>query len=127
MTQNKFTHRSIGFENLFDSIFDTKSVPAYPAYDIEDMGDGKTILSLAIAGFKKEDVVITVAKDILKIEGKQDKTERKFAHNGIAKRNFAVEFPIRDMKIDSASFDNGILSIYLSTKEDRKVQTIEIK
>ena len=84
---------SIGFDafdNIFDSVFNlNESSGAYPPYNIVKSGNNYTI-SLAVAGFSKSDLDISVQENELVIKGsiKDANKEIEFLHRGIAGRNF---------------------------------------
>ena len=121
---------TLGFESLLELLNDTPANPSnYPAYDLVSIGNGETELSVAVAGFGKDEVSIEVANNILTISGKKEKVaDTKYLYNGIAKRNFALRFPMYDnIEVTNASLDNGILTVSMTVAEDKKPKAIEIK
>ncbi len=102
----------------------------YPPYNIEEC-EGATIrIVLAVAGFTKEDLAVTLEDNQLVIRGQQaDDQDKNYLHRGIAARQFQKTFVLADgIEIVGANLDNGLLAIDLvrpiSTTE---VKTIEIK
>lgn len=106
----------------------------YPPYNIERVAreDGRAELlriTLAVAGFTREDLDITLEDNQLTIRGRQsDEAPRTYLHRGIAARQFQRTFVIADgIEVKSADLKNGLLSIDLVRVEpDRLVRKIEI-
>ena len=107
----------------------------YPPYNIEKLpranGAGEIIrITLAVAGFSREQLDVSVEDNQLSIRGKQDDDKTKtYLHRGIAARQFQRTFVLADgIEIRNASLDNGLLSIDLVRPEpERLVRKIEIK
>ena len=93
---NQLRPLSVGFDdvfNHFESMFDydTVNVSNYPPYNIVKTGDNKYDVELALAGFNKKDINVSVENGMLTIESKEDKSKDKdgeVIHNGISKRYF---------------------------------------
>ena len=67
---NKFLNRTIGFEDVFTRFFQMEEYnSAYPFYNIKKVDDENYILEMALAGWKKSDVKVTVEDGVLSIEG----------------------------------------------------------
>lgn len=119
---------SLGFDEIFDIMSSPFNPSNYPVYDLIDEGDGKSRIDIALAGFDRDNVSVTMEKNILTISGSRSKTDEKFVYNGIAKRDFTMRFPVLDsLKVSEAEFKNGILSVSFETVEDKKPKSIEIK
>ena len=125
---------SIGFDafdNIFDSVFNlNESSGAYPPYNIVKSGNNYTI-SLAVAGFSKSDLDISVQENELVIKGsiKDANKEVEYLHRGIAGRNFERKFRLADtIKVADANCENGLLHIFLEREipEHQKPRKIEI-
>ena len=125
---------SIGFDafdNIFDSVFNlNESSGAYPPYNIVKSGNNYTI-SLAVAGFSKSDLDISVQENELVIKGsiKDANKEIEFLHRGIAGRNFERKFRLTDtIKVSDANCENGLLHIFLEREipEHQRPRKIEI-
>lgn len=120
---------SIFFPSRLTQSF-AKTGASYPPYNIIRLSDEKTVLELAVAGFKETDLTVTVEDDKLKISGKKDEAEDvKYLHKGIGTRAFERVFTLaRDTKIDGAEYADGILSVYFSYEipEEKKPKQISI-
>ena len=122
------------FERMFDHQFDSISVPNFPPYNIVKTGDNKYDVELALAGFNKKDIDVTVEDGILTIksivkDSKEDK-EEGVIHKGIAKRYFSKSFTIADdVEVKGAELKDGLLKVSLERiiPENRKAKTISIK
>lgn len=131
---------SVGFDR-FDRLFDLASrvddgAPHYPPYDIEKSGDGAYRVTMAVAGFKPEDLDVTVQENTLIVSGRvkdADKTaeaKARFLHRGIARRAFERRFELADtIKVTGAGFENGLLHIDLAreTPEALRPRKITIR
>ncbi|MEO0410415.1 MAG: Hsp20 family protein [Pseudomonadota bacterium] len=126
---------SVGFENL-NRLVDVASRPdysesAYPPYNIEKTGEDEYRVTMAVAGFSREDIDISVKDTVLTIKanaGEED-GERTFLHRGIAKRAFERRFHLADtVRVQGASFENGLLNVELvrEVPEHKKERRIEI-
>ncbi|MGQ0673524.1 MAG: Hsp20 family protein [Hyphomicrobium sp.] len=106
----------------------------YPPYNIERIGAangaGETLrITLAVAGFSREEIDITVEDKQLSIRGKKDDDkDREYLYRGIAARQFARTFVLADgIEVKGAGLANGLLSIDLVRHEpERHVRRIEI-
>ena len=121
----------LGFDHL-EQMLDRvqKNADGYPPYNIEQTGDTRLRITLAVAGFSMDDLQITQEDNQLVIRGRQrdDSEGRVFLHRGIAARQFQRTFVIADgIEVKSADLKNGLLSIDLVRIEpDRLVRKIEI-
>lgn len=106
----------------------------YPPYNIErlarsDMGPETLRITLAVAGFKREQLDVSVEDNQLIVRGKQeDDRERQYLHRGIAARQFQRTFVLADgIEVRAADLENGLLTVDLVRHEpDRMVRRIEI-
>ena len=120
---HKFDPFSIGYDKMFDrlELFNTalsKAVPGYPPYNIKQVSKNKYVIELAVAGFAKSDVEVTLEGNKLVIKGsaKEDelKEEENFLFKGIANRNFSRSFTLADkIEIGQAEMVNGMLRVWL--------------
>ena len=122
----------LGFEHLERLLERTaKSAgDAYPPYNIEQSADGKLRITVAVAGFDRSDLSVTVEENQLVIRGKQtDSSEKTFLHRGIAARQFQRSFVLAEgIEISGATLENGLLTVELfRPKAEPVVRTIEIK
>lgn len=123
-------------ERLIDRV--GKGADGYPPYNIEKISSaedgtapGADLLriTLAVAGFKREQLEITLEDKQLVIRGRQDdEKNREFIHRGIAARQFGKTFVLADgIEVKSAELSNGLLCIDLVRREpDRLIRRIEI-
>ncbi|MGH1417666.1 MAG: Hsp20 family protein [Hyphomicrobiaceae bacterium] len=127
----------LGFEEI-ERLIDRARKGAgdsYPPYNIERFGardDGAAELlriTLAVAGFRDDDLEITVEDNKLSIRGRQQEDDaREYLHRGIAARQFSKTFVLADgIEVKSADLANGLLLIDLVRREpDRYVRRIQI-
>lgn len=119
------------FDNIFDSVFNlNESSTAYPPYNIIKSENNYTI-TMAIAGFTRDEVDISVEENELTIKGVSNNSDEKieFLYKGIAARNFERKFQLADtIKVVDASYENGLLNIFLEREipEHQKPRKIEI-
>ncbi len=105
----------------------------YPPYNIEQLGDNGIRITIAVAGFTKDDLDVAVEENQLVIRGKHrgehDDQNRVFLHRGIAARQFQRAFVLADgIEVVGAGLDNGLLSIDLERPTAEQVsRKIEIK
>jgi len=121
----------LGFENVertLDRIAKTAG-EGYPPYNIEQIGQNRLRITLAVAGFGREDLAIEVENNQLTIRGKQqEETGKVYLHRGIAARQFQRSFVlVEGIEVIGASLDNGLLNVELERPEPKnRVRTIEI-
>ena len=103
----------------------------YPPYNIEQTSATSYRITLAVAGFREEDLAITLEDRQLVIRGRQhdDSEGRIFLHRGIAARQFQRSFVLADgVEVGEAVIENGLLHVDLSKAQPETiVQTINIK
>jgi molecular chaperone IbpA len=134
MNLDPFWRTSIGFDRLFDLMDESlrfEPEDHYPPCNIVRTGENTYRISLAVAGFKPEQVNVTVNQNMLIVsanaDDKQDKGE--YLYRGIAGRSFERRFNLADYVIvKSASLDEGLLQIELERElpEEMKPRRIEI-
>jgi HSP20 family molecular chaperone IbpA len=122
----------LGFEHL-ERLLERTAKSAgdgYPPYNIEQTGEDSLRIALAMAGFTREELNVTVEDRQLVIHGKQtDGADRNFLHRGIAARQFQRAFVLAEgIEVTGAALENGLLTIELTRpKADTIVRTIDIK
>lgn len=103
----------------------------YPPYNIEQTSATSYRITLAVAGFREEDLAITLEDRQLVIRGRQtdDSEGRIFLHRGIAARQFQRSFVLADgVEVGEAVIENGLLHVDLTKAQPETiVQTINIK
>ena len=122
----------LGFEHLERLLERTakSASDAYPPYNIEQSADGRLRISVAVAGFDRGDLSVTVEENQLVIRGKQtDSDDRTFLHRGIAARQFQRSFVLAEgIEVIGATLENGLLTVDLHRpRANAIVRTIEIK
>jgi molecular chaperone IbpA len=122
----------IGFDGIFDlmkSKFDYCT--SFPPYNMKQDGDNYS-LEVALAGFKKDDIEVSIEKDVLTVNSVHKKEENKedegYIHRGIAARQFGLSFSLNDIEVKSAKFEDGLLKIEMvkNVPEQKKKKVIEI-
>ena len=123
---------TIGFDRVFDQldefIHHSKKLPSYPPYNIRKEGNNFTI-EMALAGFSKEDIEVTVTEDILTISSSKEKPKKDEVYRGISDRKFTRNFSMADdIEVKSAELKDGLLTIKLERiiPEDKKPRKIKI-
>ena len=117
------------FERALERISKASS-DGYPPYNIERVGDDHLRITLAVAGFTRDDLTVTVEDTQLTVSGKQaDDGEKVYLHRGIAARQFQRSFVLAEgIKVAGATLDNGLLSIDLERPDrNTKPRTIDIQ
>jgi molecular chaperone IbpA len=125
---------TIGFDRLVDLIDDSLRLAGednYPPYNIARTGDDSYRISLALAGFKPEEITVTAAQNMLTVEGrKAEKDDREYLYQGISGRPFRRQFNLADyVEVKGASFEDGLLQVDLVRElpEAMKPRRIAIK
>ena len=128
-----FRH-SVGFDRIHHLMasVSARTEASYPPYNIEADGEDTYRIIVAVAGFDKKDLDITLEEDTLSIIGKkEDEAEDvSYLHRGIAGRSFQLKFNLADhIKVHNADLANGELKIDLKCEvpEALKPRQIEIK
>ena len=126
---------TVGFDNLASMLdevagFDNQA-DTYPPYNIERLTENEYRITMAVAGFGKQDVQIDVKENTLSIRGEKKMLEKEptFLHRGIASRAFERRFQLADhVEVRSADVKDGLLSVDLEREipERLKPRTIEI-
>lgn len=116
------------FERTVDRISKLSS-DSYPPYNIEQISAQILRISIAVAGFTKEDLEISLEGNQLLIHGSRSEpnNDRIFIHRGIATRQFQRNFILADgIKVEGASMENGLLFIDLTQpvpqEESKKIE-----
>lgn len=125
---------SVGFDSLFNSLDQlTQSNGNYPPYNIQQISDGHYEVTMAVAGFKPEQIILEQEKNTLRVSGsvkKSDQDEPEYLYRGLAFRDFQREFVLADhMKVIDASMELGLLKIQLKREipEAEQPKRIDIK
>ena len=104
---------------------------SYPPYDLLKLDEDTYKLSIAVAGFSKENIDVSVDNGTLIIKGEiVEVTDAEVVHKGIAGRKFTRSFALGEyMEVTGAEMKDGMLHINVDRiiPEDKKPKTIEIK
>ncbi len=128
---------TLGFDKFFDDVEKLltmdiqKSTSNFPPHNILKLDDTRYIVELAIAGFSKGEIDISVNAGVLTVKGeKEDKeSEVQYLHKGIGTRSFTKTITVADtIEVKGAEFKDGILRIGLENviPEHKKPRKIEI-
>ncbi len=91
---------------------------SYPPYNVEDIGENRVRITLAVAGFTADQLSIHLEGRQLVIAGERTSEERTYLHRGIAARGFTRAFVLADgLEVKSAALDHGLLHIELERPE----------
>jgi molecular chaperone IbpA len=131
-----FYRSTIGFDRLFSLLDQANGVdnaPAYPPYNIERTGENAYRLTLAVAGFRPEELNIEARENSLVVRGEKHSEEtsetREMLHRGIAARAFERRFQLADnVQVTGAGLEHGLLNIDLvhEVPEAKKPRQIPI-
>jgi len=116
-----YRRSTVGFDRLFDLIENSarlQSTDNYPPFNIERLDEDRYRVTLAVAGFKAEEIDITAQQNLLQIVGRKaevtDDDRSKYLHLGIANRSFERRFELADfVRVDNAGLSDGLLSVEL--------------
>lgn len=126
---------TVGFDRmtrLLETALQTEETGGgYPPYNIEKLGDDQYRVTLAVAGFRAEDIEITALPNQLVIKGRQQNEDEgaTYLHRGIAGRAFDRRFQLADhIKVTGADLRDGLLHVELvrEVPEAMKPRTIAI-
>ncbi len=137
---NQLRPLSVGFDDVFDhfeSMFDSDfRLPTvnYPPYNIVKTGTNKYDIEVALAGFGKKDIDVSVENGVLTIESKVEEKDKdedgNTIYKGISKRYFKRSFTIADdVEVKGAELKDGLLKVSMEkiVPESKKLKQIEIK
>jgi len=125
----------IGFDTMFDTMerrFANQLSNNYPPHNIIKTEENKYEIQVAVTGFKKSEISVTVENNILVIKGESMTTEyqpEQYLHRGLATRDFAREFPLAEhIEVTGAEIENGMLIVKLvrNIPESAKPKVIDI-
>lgn len=130
-----FYRSTVGFDRLFNLLDDLspQEANAFPPYNIERTGEDTYRITMAVAGFAIDDIVIETKENAISVKGAKAPSSaedrREFLHRGIAERSFERRFQLADyVEVRGASLENGLLHIELARElpESKKPRKIEI-
>ena len=126
----------VGFDRIFNDRFFTAPQTNYPPHNIVKYSEDTYAIEVAVAGFTKEEINVSVDQDQLEItgiknrQGSNDNAEVEYLHRGLATRDFEQIFRLAEyMEVVGAKVDNGMLQIDIKRiiPEALKPRQIEIK
>ena len=111
---DKIAKNSIGLDDYFDRVLN-HSVTNYPPFNLIQLNNVESLLEIALAGFKKEEVNVFTEYGKLYVEGQKSETEDKtFIHKGLAQRSFQRTWTLSDdTEVRDVVFEDGLLRIVL--------------
>ena len=113
----RITRNSIGMDEYFDRLFNLHETTSnYPPYNLVQVSSVESRLEIALAGFKKKEVIVYTQDGKLFVEGqKEDKeTNSTYVHKGLAQRSFTRSWTLSDdTEVRSVEFEDGLLVITL--------------
>lgn len=115
-----YRRNTVGFDRLFDFLESTTRADHsdnYPPFDIEKLGDDSYRITLAVAGFREDEIDVTARQNLLVVTGRKSEGRNKdgqYLHMGIATRAFERRFELADfVRVEAAELRDGLLSIEL--------------
>jgi molecular chaperone IbpA len=128
-----FRRSTVGFDRLFEMLENGSSMTGaetYPPFNLEQDGQDRYRITLAVAGFGQNEIDITAQQNMLIVSGrKQENEERSYVHRGIATRSFERRFALGDyVQVKGAELRDGLLTIELLREipEEMKPRRIQI-
>lgn len=130
-------HTTLGFERFFDDVerllaSDVAKVSSsFPPHNILKLDESRYVVELAVAGFSKDEIEITVEDGSLTVKGdkKEKDADVQYLHRGIGTRSFTKTLTVADtIEVKGAEFKDGILRIGLENiiPEHKKPRKVEI-
>ncbi|AKH41650.1 molecular chaperone IbpA [Altererythrobacter atlanticus] len=114
-----YRRSTVGFDRLFDLLENqvrNNSGDNYPPFNIERRSEDSYRITLAVAGFRSEDLDITAQQNLLVIQGRkhEEEPDGELLHVGIANRGFERRFELADfVRVEKADLADGLLLIDL--------------
>ena len=125
----------VGFDRIFDDMerrFANQLSTNYPPYNIAKVGENLYDIAIAVTGFEKDEISVTVESNELTVRGERkvsEQPEPEYLHRGLALRDFERTFTLAEhMKVVKAEIKNGILLIQIMREipEEKKPRVIDI-
>ncbi|WP_336960173.1 Hsp20 family protein [Sphingobium aquiterrae] len=116
-----YRRSTVGFDRLFDLIESNARAAQgdnYPPFNIERLSEDRYRVTLAVAGFRSDELEITAQQNLLQVTGRKEEQNgadrSKFLHVGIANRSFERRFELADfVRVEKADLSDGLLIIEL--------------
>ena len=130
-----YRRSTVGFDRLFDMLETSarQSGDNYPPFNLEKVADDRYRITLAVAGFSRDEIEIVAQQNLLQVKGNKpanDGNGGAMLHLGIANRSFDRRFELADfVRVDDARLNDGLLVVELVREipEAMKPKTIAIK
>ena len=125
--------QTVGFDRMMSQLEAGAGEDGYPPYNIEKVGESEYRITMAVAGFREDDLKVEVRDGTVTVSGeiaKERDQGRTYLYRGIAGRNFRRSFQLADhVRVHGAALENGLLHVDLVRElpEALKPRTIEIK
>lgn len=125
----------IGFDTMFDQMerrFANSVSNNYPPHNILKLEENHYAIQIAVTGFEKSEISVTVENNVLVVKGESMTTDyaaEQYLHRGLATRDFVKEFPLAEhIEVKGASVKNGMLTVNLirNIPESAKPKIIDI-
>ena len=132
----------IGFDTMFDQMerrFANSVSNNYPPHNILKTGENQYEIQIAVTGFEKNEIAVTVESNVLTVKGegaesvRHEQPEIVYLHRGLATRDFVREFPLAEhMEVAGAEIRNGMLIVKLirnipESEKPRVIDIVEVK
>ena len=132
----------IGFDTMFDQMerrFANQVSTNYPPHNILKTGENLYEIQIAVTGFEKSEISVSVESNVLTVKGegsesiRHENPEIVYLHRGLATRDFAREFPLAEhIEVNGAEIKNGMLIIKLirnvpESEKPRIIDIVEVK
>jgi HSP20 family molecular chaperone IbpA len=122
----------LGFDHIERTLdrIAKSATDGYPPYNIEQIGEDRLRITIAVAGFAERDLSVQIEDSQLVVRGKQqDEPDRVYLHRGIAARQFQRSFVLAEgIEVTGATLADGLLHVDLSRPvPDSRVRTVEIQ
>jgi len=128
----------VGFDTMFDQMerrFANSVSNNYPPHNILKTGENQYEIQIAVTGFEKDEIAVTVESNVLTVKGegaesvRHEQPEIVYLHRGLATRDFVREFPLAEhIEVAGAEIRNGMLIVKLirNIPESAKPKVIDI-
>jgi molecular chaperone IbpA len=132
----------IGFDTMFDQMerrYGNSINNNYPPHNILKTGENQYEIQIAVTGFEKTEISVTVESNVLTVKGegsesiRHENPEIVYLHRGLATRDFSREFPLAEhIEISGAEIKNGMLIVKLirnipESEKPRVIDIVEVK
>ncbi|EAM2980335.1 heat shock chaperone IbpB [Salmonella enterica] len=114
----------IGFDKLANALQNSGESQSFPPYNIEKSDDNHYRITLALAGFRQEDLDIQLEGTRLTVKGSPEQPEKepKWLHQGLVMQPFSLSFTLAEnMEVSGATFTNGLLHVDLTRNEPETI------